>query len=438
MTRNRRITLFFVLVAGILLWVVLQRPRGLNWSESYDLSSRSPYGTQVVYQALQRQYADRTIERPEDLVRTLTDEAYAEDGSTYFFLGYGWSVGAAEAAALSDYVAAGHDALVIARHIPADFLTEYLGFGGCATTSTFTSYESMTVMNQRLELRHPDLDGEAVVQLVEDYDTVYTRWQYFQWADVCDTIAEWVRLGDLTGGGEYYPNFVAIRHGQGRFLLHTTPLAFSNYHAIDTSNQAYISQVLAHLQGSDGTIYWDTRHQIMGQPGPIVSSEGEGGGRGPQARFSDQTPLAYILSQPPLAWAWYTLLATAVLYVWFGAKRRQRAIPVREPRENTTLEFIETVGTLRWQQKQHGGLMMSQYKLWIYDVNTRYGLSLNAHDLPDVDALQPLAKASGLPLAALEGLVAAFAECRNAPDRMTEGDLSRAYERLEAYYQARK
>lgn len=439
MTRNRRIILALVLI-GVVLLLVLQRQRGLDWQESYDLTSRAPYGTQVLYAAMKRQYIGRDVvrlERMKEQLRTETDEAAG--GAAYFFVGYGWSVKADEAAALRDFVAAGNDALVIARHLPVDFLTDFLGFGGCG--SAYEAYEAVNEVRQTLRLRHPSLDATAEVRRVEDYDTVYTRWQYFQWPAVCDTVPEYIALGDMkTADGRFYPNFVAIPYGEGRFLLHTTPLAFGNYHAIQPANQAYITQVLAHLSDQGGPIYWDASHGLMGQPRPLggTGEESAGMGGGNAARFGEQTPLAYVLSQPSLAWAWYVLLATAVLYVWFGAKRRQRPIPVRAPRENTTLEFIETVGMLRWQQKQHGRLMAEQYKLWLYDVNTRYGLMLNAQTPPDGEALEALAKASGLLLERLMQIVAAFAECRSAPQRMTEGDLSRGYALLEAYYRDRK
>lgn len=65
------------------------------------------------------------------------------------------------------------------------------------------------------------------------------------------------------------------------------------------------------------------------------------------------SPFRYFLSQPPLRWALYLSMASILLFMIFTARRKQRAIPViREP-ENKSLEFVELIGTLYYQKKDH-------------------------------------------------------------------------------------
>ena len=120
----------------------------------------------------------------------------------------------------------------------------------------------------------------------------------------------------------------------------------------------YVERVLSHID--KGPILWDIT---------LESSESPGRNRG----FSN-SPLKYILSQPPLAWGWYILLGMAVLYLIFRAKRRQRVIPVLEKNENTSLEFINTIGRLYFIQNNHRQLALEKMKLFLGFIREHYHL----------------------------------------------------------------
>ena len=68
------------------------------------------------------------------------------------------------------------------------------------------------------------------------------------------------------------------------------------------------------------------------------------------------SPMRYILSQPPLQSAYYLLLMTLLLYFVVESKRRQRVIPVLKPRENRSLQFIKTIGSLYFKQRNNADL----------------------------------------------------------------------------------
>ena len=73
------------------------------------------------------------------------------------------------------------------------------------------------------------------------------------------------------------------------------------------------------------------------------------------------SPFRYFLSQPPLRWALYLSMASILLFMIFTARRKQRAIPViREP-ENKSLEFVELIGTLYYQKKDHADLVRKKF-----------------------------------------------------------------------------
>lgn len=92
----------------------------------------------------------------------------------------------------------------------------------------------------------------------------------------------------------------------------------------------------------------------------------------PRRDFNRPSPLSYVLSQPPLAWAWYTLLGTTLVYFLFRIKRRQRIIPVLPSNKNNSLAFIRTIGRLYFLQNNHRQLVLQKMKLFLQFVRDRY------------------------------------------------------------------
>jgi hypothetical protein len=70
----------------------------------------------------------------------------------------------------------------------------------------------------------------------------------------------------------------------------------------------------------------------------------------------DRSPVRYILTQPALQMAYYLLLLTLLLYMVVESRRRQRIIPVVKPLENKSLDFVKTVGSLYFNQKDNSDL----------------------------------------------------------------------------------
>ena len=91
-------------------------------------------------------------------------------------------------------------------------------------------------------------------------------------------------------------NFLKISYGNGAIFLHTTPLAFSNIELLDSAHVRYAEKALSHLQ--NGVIYWDTKSRVSRDV--INNMNGN-------MRFDKESPLKYILAQPSLRWAWFSV-----------------------------------------------------------------------------------------------------------------------------------
>lgn len=184
------------------------------------------------------------------------------------------------------------------------------------------------------------------------YEWAYMPEEYF-----CEGQKTFTALGRINAE---HTNFLSIAYGNGEFLIHTTPLAFTNLNLIEKRGLDYASKAFSHLK--NGPIYWDER------PYNPFSDYAN------NADSSKESPLKYILSQPALAWAWYILLGMAVFYLIFRAKRRQRVIPVLEKNTNTSLEFVGTIGRLFFIQNNHRQLAAQKMRLFLIFVREHYHL----------------------------------------------------------------
>jgi hypothetical protein len=106
------------------------------------------------------------------------------------------------------------------------------------------------------------------------------------------------------------------------------------------------------------------------------------------------------------------LLAVILLYVLFHLKRRQRVIPVLEKNVNSSLEFVQTVGSLYFQQNDHKKLAIQKMRLLMAFIRNRYHLNTS---LPDEELAEKIAAKSGLELQAVEVIFTQFRAIERMP-----------------------
>jgi len=334
-----------------------------SWKEDYVQKSREPYGTQVLTQLL------RKFSGGEDLI-ILKDSLngrlsqHSAPKANYIFVGSGMYMTERDRNALLDFVEAGNNAFICCRTIPHDLMF-YLYKEECGVP--WDGYESHYDTLVHLNLDHPKLRMSKAPDYwhVINYETDSYDWRYIGSDYFCGVDSGMTILGLMDSA---YINFARVKHGAGFFYLHSTPLAFSNFHLVRKEGWDYAQRVLSHLP--DAPIYWDEYSQVA----EAVTRRANDQAAGSPPQINPDSPLKYVLSQPPLTWAWYSLLAAGLLYLLFRAKRRQRMVPVVEPNVNTSLEFVRTIGQLYFMQNNHQKLALQKSKLFNGYVRERYNL----------------------------------------------------------------
>lgn len=362
---NKKI-IWLVLAALVLLTVLAflfrdNSPR-FDWRETYRFDSMEPYGTFVVNELLRESAAAYDFH----LLRDSIHGALPSDVDTlsnFVFIGEAMMLDSTDLYTLLDFVALGNKAFISSKTIPTELMEELYYY---ACYDYWDDYWYFTDSIALLNFYEAPLQRDSAFKflflrrnLPRNYD-----WHYMDRSYFCEEEGAPVPLG-------HYPdsliNYARFDYGDGSFLLHTTPLLFTNIQLLDDKGVAYADRTFTYLH--EGPVYWDAYSHVSEQLGRQHNNSNYG-----NRKLSGDSPLQYILSQPPLAWAWYLLLAMSILYLIFRSKRKQRIVPVLAPNTNTSLEFLSTIGRLHFLQNNHKQLLQQKMRLLLAFIRERYHL----------------------------------------------------------------
>lgn len=154
-------------------------------------------------------------------------------------------------------------------------------------------------------------------------------------------------------------NFVRIPYGEGSILLHTQPMAFTNYNMLARDNYKYAFHVASYLM--PGTTLWDDYQK-------------------PLRVMMRQTPLSVVKKHPALRNTWHVLLICIVLFMFFESKRRQRAIRVIKPLPNLSMDFTQTIARLYYKRADHRDIALKRFAYLLDFLRVKYNIRNTSFD----------------------------------------------------------
>jgi hypothetical protein len=409
--RPKYALLIAAIIGGIvLLFLLFRRSHGrVDWRETYAEHSKAPYGTRVIAELLATYFPGQEFH----LMRDSFSLPANAPGANYICVGEASWLEKEEAEQLLEFVRKGGRAFLALKILPHALMGILYEETNCKTYDYEYFEPDYWIANTiepdtavRLRLTHPNLSriDPFVFKYYYNHRPWRYQWQYYEPDTYCMLANEISPLGYLN---ENHVNFLRLAYGRGQLLIHTNPLVFTNIQLLEEDALRYADRVFTHL--AVGPIYWDESSKFpeyeirRRRASPFGPSE---------RRISQRSPLQYVLAQPALTWAWYLLLALALLYLLFGAKRRQRVMPVLEKNTNTSLEFLSTIGRLYFLQNDHRSLACQKMKLFFAFIRDRYGL--HAREI-DAEFLENLAAKSEIPLIKVQGLFRQYEKIEGAP-----------------------
>ena len=207
-------------------------------------------------------------------------------------------------------------------------------------------------------------------------------------------------------------NFIRIKYGKGNFFVNTVPLAFTNYHLLYSGNEEYAFRCLSHLPAQK--TFWDEYYKV--------------GNKYTASALPD------ILSQESLKWAYYILLGSIFLFIFFYGRRRQRIIPVIEPLKNSTVEFVQTVGNLYYQQKDYKNIAEKKISYFSDHIRNKYFIKASSFD---DNMLNSLSEKSSVSVETIRSIFRKIDKIKSSK-KISEEDLININYQIEKFYESTK
>ena len=319
MGRSYKIILGALLVLlAMLIFLEANQKDPVNWYPSYSITDKIPQGTFVFYESLEKVAKVEQVNIP--------PFEFLEDTSTtgtYFFLNASVGIDAAELNKLLKWVEKGNTAVISASYISYPLL------------DTLKITNDQKIRKNGLEnipqynFANKDLRSEKYYEFNRDHTLEYfdslngKQQKVLGIAKVKD---------DNSVQNDSLANFVESKFGEGRFLLHSSPQAFTNYFLLEGENFEYAEKFLAYLDLQE-TIYWDNHYKN----GKIIHT----------------SPLYILLSNRYFKWAYYFVIIATILFIFFEGKRKQKSIPVVDPLRNQTYDYTRTIAGMYLDQKDY-------------------------------------------------------------------------------------
>jgi predicted nucleic acid-binding protein len=211
---------------------------------------------------------------------------------------------------------------------------------------------------------------------------------------------------------EHDANFIAIDHGQGKFILHIAPAAFSNYFLLTGNNKEYLEKSFSYFKPETSSVYWDNFYRLR---------------KGSDEDFSIA---GFFKKHPPLYYAFLIVLGSLLLFIAFGGKRRQRFVPEKNPDTNTTISYTETIGRLYLQKKDNRNIALKMFTYFLENVRNNY--YLNTQSLNN-EFSEALSRKSGVPEARVKHLLQLMDDTDRA-DNISDMRLLELHNLIQEYF----
>jgi len=400
-------TLVVVLIL-VFIWFY-SSPAPTNWMVQLRPDGKDPYDTHIIHELLKKVRDDQPFISIEDSLEIrLKDSTEAIDN--YVFIGEDFFVDSLEIDAIKRFVQEGNRAFIFTQTRYNPLLTSITSKSDIDYYLGESEFDSEYLQSQ-FQLRTTDTNTVAYIGVTPQQNYTYSvyndfkkrgwEWSYFadslfaEERSFAEVLGHYTRPEDTGGEDAEYPEYICFKFGKGEIYFHCNPIRFANYYAKNDTLIPYMQAAFSHL--GEGKVIWDEEsrnyeyNNKFNEGPPPLPNEG---------------PLEFILSEPSLQRAWYVLLAGLILYLAFGAKRKQRVIPVMENMENTSIEYAETISQLFMKQEDHTKLVHLKIELYKSFLRERLKLLVPVHiTLWNDEFIKTISQRSGIPYEKVSSLI---------------------------------
>ncbi|MDN3581094.1 DUF4350 domain-containing protein [Mucilaginibacter flavus] len=380
----------YVSIASILLIIYLvaqyNKPSAINWQPTLAKNDKIPFGTFILHNQLTTLYPEAAIVNTNKSVYNAFHNDSLQKGN-YIIIAKNITLNKFDFKEMLKYIKAGNSVFMSAFEFKG-FFADSLQIESRAENST--KNVSLNFVNDRLKAgKNYVFNRDINNQYFSSLDTAKVTILGKNYADHC--------------------TLISYKFGKGTLYLCSTPAVFTNYSLLTKQGADYAEKALSYMPQA-GYVYWD-----QFQNGDLPE---------------DLSPLRVFFANPALQWAYYISLFSILVYVIYEMKRRQRVIPVIEPLQNSTLEFVNVVGQVYYEKRDNANIAHKKVIYMLEHLRDQYRLKTNRLD---PEFIEVLTKKTGLEVAFITDLVHALIFI-SAQHHVTDIELIRLNKLIEKFY----
>jgi hypothetical protein len=313
----------YLILGGVvmIIYIIAQfnRPKSIDWTETLNSKDKIPNGTFILNERIKDLFPHSQIVTFRQPVYNVIVDDSAKN-SSYIIICPGIDLSKDDYKKLIGYIKKGNDVFIAAENF-GDRLDTTLDIE-TKTSMGFIKYP-VTPIN----FVSPHLDSAKYYRVDKGSTNIF-------FSDFDTTKA--VVLGKSIRNKA---NFLRFTFGSGHLFLLANPKMFSNYSLLKTDGERYAATALSFVK-STPKILWDEYYT--------------------QGDVGEDSPMRVFFSNTYLQWAYYITIFSLLLFVLYEIKRRQRIIPVTDPLNNSTLDFVNVVGQLYYEKRNNANIARKQ------------------------------------------------------------------------------
>lgn len=320
---NKKDIKYYSIIAVILIATIIfevMKPKPIDWRFTLEAKDKIPYGTYVLNKTVKEIFPNKKVFRNNKTTYEYYNSAsYKNKTKNFIYISENFNVDKLETETILNLAQQGNNIFIFAHNFSKIF-SDTLNFT-IKNINLFDTVSNLNFYNKTLKRKTPYHYGKTSSNI------------YFNKIDTTKTQA-------LAHSKQNNITYFRQQIGKGFMYISTTPEVFTNYAMITEKNYEFAYKSLSYLPQKD--IVWDEYYKPF--------------------RKENKGMLSVIFDMPGIKMAYILLLITAILFVFFTAKRRQRIIPIIKPYENKTLEFVETIGRVYYNSKNHKDIAEKKYQ----------------------------------------------------------------------------
>lgn len=312
------------------VYLEYNKPAADYWIVTFNKNDRNPYGGYALNELLETSWFEKYTHSYETAYELVNKEK-----SNLLIVSDFIEIDRTDAEAIENAVDSGATVFIAGQYVYSSWL------------------DSLQINFQRTD---SDLNIDLTYQQKIDsvtisYDGNYSFPELFISSRIED---EEGRLNALIKGNNDEIFLAELPIGEGKIILCSIPLIFSNLSLVNGDNHQLVADVLSLLPAEQ--IEW-TEYYKMG-------------------RMESGSFFRFLLSKESLRWALYLSLLFIVLFMLFEAKRKQRVIPIITPLQNNTLDFIKHISRIHLSKNDNDTIVKRKLLFFSDKLKEDYRLEL--------------------------------------------------------------